>query len=278
MPITFNTAWKDNILNALLGKASYANALRYMQFYNGAQPANPTTAPAGSPVYSSAVASLDFNTGMSVPEIGVSSLSNPTSKVAANTVSAITFARLYDAAGVACVDVPVSLSGGGGSVIVPMVSSQVGVPFVVDQFSVRMPRSVGTVRLNIALANLIASWGAGDKLVSSLPSVFSSASILVYSGTAPATADEAATGSLLVTFTTASAGASWDAPSGGVAALTSGLTAAGSGTGTATYARIVKGSYVLQCSVGTTGTDLILDTVSITPGPTITLSNATITL
>lgn len=50
-------------------------------------------------------------------------------------------------------------------------------------------------------------------------------------------------------------------------------------TGTATWGRIVTsaGAFVLDCSVGTSGTDVILNTASIVSGASVSVTSATIT-
>jgi hypothetical protein len=51
-------------------------------------------------------------------------------------------------------------------------------------------------------------------------------------------------------------------------------------TGTATWGRIVKSdttTHVLDCSVGTSGTDIVLNTASIVTAATVSVTSATIT-
>jgi hypothetical protein len=277
MATTFATTFKNKTIDSLTGKGSTTNALTYFGFYNGSQPAAPSDAPAGSPVYSSYSVGINVATYMSQPAGGISAMSQSRSASATSAVSSLTFARIYDAAGTAQIDTPASLTGGGGGAIVPSLSSSAGVAFQMDQFSLKLPNSLGTVYLNNTLRDaLVAAWcntaanvGAG-----------ASATINVYSGSVPSDANVPATGTLLVSFTTAASGASWNAASGGSAALVSSLSAvAGAGSATtATYARMVKGTYVLQGTVGTSGTDFVMDSVTITSGNTYSITNATITI
>ena len=277
MATTFATTFKNKTIDSLTGRASTTYALRYIGFWNGVQPAAPSDTPAGSAVFSSYSVGVDISTYMSQPAGGISALSQTRQANATSAVSTITFGRLYDAGGVAQIDVVASLSGGGGGIIVPTLTSSAGVAYQVTDLSLKLPSNLGTVYLNDDLRDdLVSAWcntaanvGAGAAAV-----------INVYSGSVPSSANEAATGTLLVSFSTAASGASWNAASGGSAALASSLSAAasaGSAT-TATYARMVKGSYVLQGTVGTSGADFIMDSVTITSGNTYSITNATITI
>jgi hypothetical protein len=276
MPTTFNdTQFKTGTINSLLGKASNTYYIRYVNLYNGAQPANPTAAPAGGSVFSSY---MDLGaSAFTAPALGISALASSKSSVATTGISGITFARIYDTSGTAIIDTVASLVGGGGGVIVPSLSSSAGVNFQIDQLSLKLPQANGAVMLNADLVNALVS---GWTIAAGNIAMCSSANIKVYSGSAPANADALATGNLLVSFTTAAAGASWGTVTAGSAALSGNLTAVASGAGTQTagYVRIEKGAYVLQGTVGTTGANFILDTVSITNGATITLTEATISL
>ena len=276
MATTFASTFKNKTIDSLTGRAT-TTLLGYAQFYNGAQPAAPSDAPAGSPVFSSYSVSVPFSTFMSQPAGGISALSQSKSATATSAVATITFSRLYDTSGTAQIDVVASLTGGGGGIIVPSLSSSAGIAYVVDQLSLKLPSSLGSVYLNNNLRDaLVSAWCVTAANVAAA----SSAVINVYSGSVPADANAAATGTLLVSFTTAASGASWNVASAGSAALVSNLSAvAGAGSATtATYARIVKGTYVLQGTVGTSGTDFIMDSVTITSGNTYSITNATLTI
>lgn len=115
-----------------------------------------------------------------------------------------------------------------------------------------------------AVVDLIDSGGAGT--------------IEIRSGTQPATANDAATGTLLATLTFSAT--AFGAASAGVAtaaAITQDASA--DATGTATWARIKNGSAatVFDCDVGTTGATINLNTVSITTGGTVSITSFTIT-
>ena len=276
MPTTFNiTQFKNGTLNSLLGKSAPTYPAFYVQFFNGTQPADPTVAPAGTAVFSGYTAAVIVNGSMAAPALGISAMSGSHSANATNAVASITFARIYDSGGTAIIDTPVSLVGGGGGVIVPILSSSVGVAFQMDAFSIKMPLANGTILLSAALANALASlWAIAVTNIG----LGASANINIYSGTAPATADAPATGTLLASFSTGATGSSWGTVSSGAAALAASITTTILATGTAGYARLVKSGYTLQGSVGTAATDFILDTVSLVASGTSTLTSATISL
>lgn len=108
--------------------------------------------------------------------------------------------------------------------------------------------------------------------------------IEIYNGTAPANADAAEANTLLASLTcsgTAFSGFS-DTTTAGRAtfgAITSDSSA--DNTGTATHFRIktqTGGTVIAQGTVGTSASDLILNTTSITAGSTVAITSATIDL
>lgn len=104
-----------------------------------------------------------------------------------------------------------------------------------------------------------------------------SALLRIYNGTRPATGGTATT--LLAELTCNATFA--PAASGGTLTLNaiSDDTSANA-TGTATWARIVKSdgtTFVLDCSVGTSGSDINLNTTSIVSGATVSITSAVFT-
>jgi hypothetical protein len=104
-----------------------------------------------------------------------------------------------------------------------------------------------------------------------------SCKLRIYDGTRPATGGTATT--LLAELTCNATFA--PSASGGVLTLNS-ITADASAdaTGTATWARIVKSdgtTHVLDCSVGTSGTDIVLNTASIVTGANVAVTSAAFT-
>lgn len=104
--------------------------------------------------------------------------------------------------------------------------------------------------------------------------------IEIYSGVQPATADTAKSGNTLLATLTASA-EMWGVSSNGVLTL-AGVTddSSADATGTAAWARILiqaVGATVFDCDVGTSGTTIILNTVSIVSGGTVSITSGTMT-
>jgi hypothetical protein len=132
------------------------------------------------------------------------------------------------------------------------------------------------VRLSASLANTLAnaiddSFNAGS----------GAATIKIYTGSQPATADTAASGTLLATFTLGDP--AFGAASGGVITLNgTPLTVAAAATGTAGWFRAESNGgstlTVLDGSVGTSGNQINLNTTSITSGVNVTITSGTITM
>lgn len=123
-----------------------------------------------------------------------------------------------------------------------------------------------TIKFNDALRNALA-----DLIATGV----TSGTLSVYTGTQPATPATAATGTKLVDITLSS----FTAASAGVAVLDLGSPSNGVAvaTGTAGYGRLVGSGYVIDGTVGTTGTDFTINTASITSGATVTLTACSIT-
>lgn len=111
----------------------------------------------------------------------------------------------------------------------------------------------------------------------------SAAELRIYSGSAPSSANDSATGTLLAAVTLDNP--AFGASSSGVVTLadtpisTTGESGAGSGTA-ATYFRIVDldEATVLQGSVGTSAADLILNTTTISSGVAFEITSGTLTM
>jgi hypothetical protein len=103
----------------------------------------------------------------------------------------------------------------------------------------------------------------------------------IYSGTRPANVGTALSGNTLLAELRTNASAYAAAASGGVLTLNA-ITADSSAdaTGTATFARVFKSdgtTAVYDCSVGTSGTDIVFNTVSFVSGANVSISSYTIT-
>lgn len=100
--------------------------------------------------------------------------------------------------------------------------------------------------------------------------------LTIYSGTPPASADAALSGNTALAAHTL---AGFAAPSAGSmsANAIANATITGSGTNTATFARLVSGSYTEQLAVGTSGTPVIVTTTSYVAGGTSQITSVTLT-
>lgn len=108
----------------------------------------------------------------------------------------------------------------------------------------------------------------------------SSAVIKIWSGSPPATCATADTGTLLVTLTGNASGLG--TASSGVLTFSSITSGTAGNTGTAGYFRVYPSAAtstnaVLQGTVGTAGTDMIIASTSISSGQTVSISSWTIT-
>lgn len=130
------------------------------------------------------------------------------------------------------------------------------------------------VRLAAATANSMAT-----AIAAAVDLQTGAGTIKVYTGTQPVTGDSAETGSLLATFTLATT--AFTGPSSGQLTLASTpLTVAAAATGTAGWFRLedASGNNVLDGTVGTSGQQLNLNTLSITNGVNVTITSGTITV
>jgi hypothetical protein len=98
----------------------------------------------------------------------------------------------------------------------------------------------------------------------------------IRTGSQPASANDAATGTVLATITLPAS--PWSAASGGVISKNGTWSATASATGTAGWARITGGSNVMDVSVGTSGADAIIDNASIVSGGTVTVTSLSVTI
>ena len=130
---------------------------------------------------------------------------------------------------------------------------------------------------------MLHSTGERNSLATTLAADYNSGSIRILTGAAPGTADAAETGTLLVAV--ALAATAYGAPSSGVITL-AGTPLSGSivATGTAGYGREVASGDTgvlsttqkrMQFSVGTSATELIVNTTAFTSGGTFTLNSGT---
>lgn len=292
MATTFSVNYKNVLLNLLTGYTagnSGTNVPYYVMPYTTPQPADPltaiTTQTSPVPSYSYAPQSGTYLTSAAN---GISSLTMARGSTAAQTtaVSGLTWCRILGSSGTAIMDTTVSLSGGGGGAILDTLNTSAGIAFNLTAFSIKLPQSNGgTVYFNQALTDYMVNVITGAGSITTSPTMgvnTNGASVItIYSGTAPANADAPQTNTALVSYTMGTQ--VFAAAAAGSAALTSALTTAAAGnTGTATHFRWVKtfggSSFIIQGTVGTSGTDMIINTTSIVATNTYTISNLTLSI
>lgn len=120
---------------------------------------------------------------------------------------------------------------------------------------------------------------ACDAIVDRLDAGAAAGTIKVYSGSQPTTANDAATGTLLATFTLGDP--AFGSAAAGVASLLGvPLSATAVATGTAGWFRAADsdGNTVFDGSVGTSGAQLNLNSLSITSGGTVQITSGTATM
>ncbi len=119
-----------------------------------------------------------------------------------------------------------------------------------------------------------------NELLDALTNELNSGVINIYSGTRPANADTALAGNTLLAQLTLNATSAGAAASGVWTANAITSDSSADATGTATFARIFQSNgstAVVDVSVGTSGTELIINTVSIVAAAVVSCSAFTIT-
>jgi hypothetical protein len=120
-------------------------------------------------------------------------------------------------------------------------------------------------RINTAQRNRLAESGGSS---------FDGGTLEIRTGTQPASANDAASGTLLCTITLPSP--AFAAPSGGVVAKSGTWAGTAGADGTAGYARFISSSGDRRMD-GAVGAEVTLDNTSIQTGGTVTVTAATIT-
>lgn len=296
MATTFHTTnFKNKTIDWLTGlNASNTPIGPIIPFYAAAQPADPSVAlPATSCFTAAEYGSAPTVAGhMSSASGGISQLVNsrsPVNPASADTVGTnMNYARIFTTAGLPLIDCSYSTSGAGvnGSSLL----SSVGVGVDITGFAFKLPAdNGGTLKLNAALINRLVDCWMGVNTPTSVPymgvTTSGVCSLMLYSGSAPASADAVATGNLVANIVLDGTNI-WAAAAGGAAALTGTLrNALGLTADTIGYARLVKNYtggqvYVIQgaVSVTTNTSDFVLSTLTPGVGGTVTLNEATISI
>lgn len=134
---------------------------------------------------------------------------------------------------------------------------------------------------NVRLADN-AHQAACDAVIDLIDAGAGAGTIKIYSGTQPATGDDAITGTLLATLTFSDP--AFGAATGTTEAVATASTitddSSADATGTATHARIADstGNTVFDCDVGTSGATINLNSTSITSGGTVSITSFTVTM
>lgn len=298
MPTTFHTTnFKNKTIDWLTGvNASNTPIGPIIPYYAASQPADPSvtfvTAGATGCFTEAEYGSAPSVAGhMSAASGGVTQLANnraPVNATNADTVgSTMTFARIYTTAGLPLIDCSYATSGAGVNGSSQLSSAGVGV--TLTGFAFKLPAdNGGTLKLNASLINrLVDLWMGIQTTAVPYMGITTSGpcSLMLYSGSAPASADAAATGNLVANIPLDGTNI-WAAASGGAAALTGApRSALGLTADTIGYARLVKNYtggqvFVIQGSVATTPTssDFLLNNLTPGIGGTVQLNEATISI
>jgi hypothetical protein len=114
--------------------------------------------------------------------------------------------------------------------------------------------------------------------VDAIKVLFNSGTIRIYSGAAPATPQDAATGTLLATVTMPSTAFGANDGTGGATANAISAVMAGN-SGTAGYARAVKSdgtTVIMDLTVGTSGADFNINALAIAAGASVSVTSFTL--
>lgn len=123
------------------------------------------------------------------------------------------------------------------------------------------------VRLSTDLRNVLAN---------AIGSGFNSGTFEIRTGSQPATANTAASGTLLVTISLP--GSPFGSASAGSVAKQGSWSASASASGTAGWGRLTGGGNVIDVSIGESGADFIIDNASIVEGGTVTVVSGSVTV
>lgn len=123
------------------------------------------------------------------------------------------------------------------------------------------------------------SHAAANAAVNPLVALLNGGTLNIYTGTQPTGPDTAITSQTLLATLTFSATAFGNAEDG-VATANAIVSGTAVATGTATWARMLSSGSVAEvdCSVGTSGADINLNTTSIVSGATVAVTSFTVTL
>ncbi len=272
MALTYGGTFRNQIIDGITGINPSPRYLKQsnvvLEIWSGSAP-SVSTASTGTKLSPSIALST---VGWNAASAGIAALSGAINFTGAATATAGYF-RVIDNNGTSYGDATtkvlfqgtVGVSSSGADLIMSSTSVVSGNTATISNFSIKQALSNGSIKLSDTLANDIV-----DMIVGGTSIDFGTATeFRFYSGSAPSNANTIPTGTLLLQAYPQLG--SWSAASGNAAALvantmSSGNETVGMATGTAGYCRIVDGastSRVIQCSVGTSGTDVITTSTSV---------------
>ena len=317
MPVTINPAAIEPALKHTFCAPStaYTTALAlcgisWCRVFSGTQPANPTVTTGITQVHSGNI-SLPTGTFLA-PSGGVTRLASAITFTA--NVSGVTavFARFYAGtvgSGQPVMDVPLSMIAGIGAAVMSNTAMTSGATFTVNDLRFGL-NTVGALSVNHAIAHYLLGMltnktpigvssaytpalvlaaaskyrivnEVGEELTATVP-------IRAYDGAAPASANDAATGTMIWTKNLASNDMFVVAGNG--MALTGTMSAAASASGAPTYVRIVKPAYtettwgssapecVIQAPVGPPTNGCAFSPATMTSGASANMTQFTVIL
>lgn len=276
MPASLSVAFKNRILNEITGFSQTSqwlasSASSNIKFYTGSGPgiANAVTGTllATIPLFAS---SLSLMAGSN---LGIAPLIQPIafSPTASGTIG---YARWFDSSNQAVIEGSVGLTGSGADFIVSSTTLVSGVQQFINACSVKLPAVLGTVQLNSTLLDVIV-----DRVVrniGTMPALGVNGAVFIYTGSAPASVESAPTGTLLGVFSTGTM--AYSTSSGVVSNLVVPLVTNALDTGVPGYARLVKDNLVMQMSVGASGADVILSSMSLTVSDPFSITDMSMSL
>lgn len=164
------------------------------------------------------------------------------------------------------------LTGQGGMVTISNTASAAGAVFDASCVFKIPLNNGGTLRINQAMAS---AWLESILNGTTGPGMASGGVFSIYSGTQPATADSAVSGTKLWEATLALG--NYNLAASGSATMATAKAANAIASGTAAWARWQKGVLVMDGSVGTTGADFIVSSISMVSGTSYSLTAGTLT-
>lgn len=127
-------AISSSLATVLLNAVDSDAAPGYIEFYTGTIPAKPETAPGGG---NTKLGTCTCSVTSGSVASGVYTFSTITMDSSADATGTATWARVRDGAGNACFDVDVSVTGGTGTVQMPMTSIVAGGPIAFNSFTIK---------------------------------------------------------------------------------------------------------------------------------------------